>query len=176
MNKHTIQNADEAREAADKIVTLMQAVSELKIRKEAEKNALDKKYATRAAALEEEERELQKTLRNYLRKETNREKLFDKGTRSGHSTLARFGYRDTPRTLTALRGKLADIVKTLWTTNKRQYVRATEPKLSLDETAIIKAQLSDGQLADIGLKWSSKTNFYIEPINQEITSTSTTQA
>jgi len=176
MNKPTIQHAEEAREVADKIVTLMQAVSELKIRKEAEKNALDKKYATRISAVEAEEKELQKALQNYLRKETHRENLFDKGTRSGHSTLARFGYRDTPRTLAALRGKLADIVQTLWATGKHQYIRATEPKLSLDESAILKAQLTDGQLADIGLKWSSKTNFFIEPLNQEITKTSTTRA
>lgn len=130
----------------------------------------------RVSAVEEEAKELQKAFQNYLKKEANREKLFDPGARSGRSTLARFGYRDTPRTLAALRGKLADVVKGLWAMGKRQYVCAAEPKLTLDTAAIAKAKLTDGQLADLGLVWSSKTNFFIEPANQEITPATTAKA
>lgn len=176
MNKYTIHTIDEARETADKVVTLMQSVSELKARKEAEKNAVDKRFAAQIAAVEAECKEWQKAFQNFLKKDSARDALFDKGARSGRSVLARFGYRDTPRTLSALRGKLSDAVKALWATGKRKYVRAAEPKLSLDEAAIVKAGLTDGQLADLGLMWSQKTNFFIEPVNQEITRTSTSQA
>lgn len=175
MNKYTICDVEEAREVADKVVTLMQSVSELKARQEAEKNALDRRFAAQLAAVEGEAQALQRALQAFLRRAENQEALFDAGARSGRSALARFGYRDAPRALTALRGRTADVARALWEAGERRFVRAAEPRLSLDAAAVARAQLSDGQLADLGLMWSTKTRFFIEPLNREITRPASSQ-
>lgn len=172
-----ITTADEARTVADEIVTLLQSITRLEAEKEAEKNAIDAKFATLRKPQEERAKELQKAFQTYLKKKGAQEELFDEGNRSGSSTLAVFGYRDTPPSLVALGGgKVADVAAALHDKGKAEFVLVEQPKISLNIPAIKAANLGTGALADLGLCWKTTTKFFIELKNKAVTATKTATA
>jgi hypothetical protein len=109
MNTTTINDAETARKVADKIVTLMTSITEQESAQEREMNAVAARYATVIDTLKAELKELQAAFQKYLKKAANQKALFDEGNRSGHSTLATFGYRDSAPALKAMQGKLTDV-------------------------------------------------------------------
>ena len=111
-----------------------------------------------------------------FKKTANQKALFDEGNRSGHSTLATFGYRDSAPALKAMQGKLSDVAAALHKEGKKEYLTIEEPKVSINIPAIKAANLGAGALADLGLRWEVKTNFFIEPTNGTVTSARTAKA
>lgn len=165
-----INTPEEARAIADKIVTLLQQVSQLDAAKEAEKNAVDTKYATLKEPIEKEAKELQKAFQNFLKKKGSQEALFDEGNRSGHSTLATFGYRDSAPTLKAMNGTLTAVADKLYKEGDHRFLTIDETvKVELNQPALKAANLKTGALADLGLMWSTTTKFFIELTNKAIT-------
>lgn len=173
-----IKTPEEARETADAIVTLMTQITANKSAEETEKQAVARRYADINAPLESAAEEKQKALQKYLKKSNAQAALFTPGLRSGESALATFGYRDTPRTIAALNGSLAAALKALHEKGKVEYLLIEQPpvKLSVNTAAINTAQLGDGALADLGLKWSFKTKFFIEPKDAAVTRAATATA
>ncbi|MGN0868043.1 MAG: host-nuclease inhibitor Gam family protein [Akkermansia sp.] len=165
----TINNAETARKVADKIVTLMISITEQKAAQERELNAVTAKYSAVTDTLKAELKDLQGALQKYLKKTANQAELFDDGNRSGHSSLATFGYRASAPALKAMQGTLADVAARLLADGKREYLTIEEPRVSINIPAIKAANLGPGALADLGLRWETKTNFFIEPTNGVIT-------
>lgn len=174
----TITTPEEARAAADAIVTLMTQISANESAEETEKQDVARRYENINAPLKADAEDKQKALQKYLRKESAQKALFTPGLRSGESSLASFGYRDTPRTISALNGTLPAALKALHEKGKVKYllIEQTPVKLSVNIPAINTDQLGDGALADLGLKWSFKTNFFIEPKDATITRAATSKA
>ncbi len=176
MNTTTINDAETARKVADKIVTLMTSITEQKSAQERVMDAVVARYATVIDTLNAELKELQAAFQKYLKKAANQKALFDEGNRSGHSTLATFGYRDSAPALKALQGKLTDVAAALHKEGKKEYLTIEEPKVSINIPAIKAANLGAGALANLGLRWEVKTNFFIEPTNGTVTSARTAKA
>ena len=176
MNTTTINDDETALKVADKIVTLMTSITEHDSAKEREMNAVAERYAAVIDTLEAERKELQAAFQQYLKKSANQKALFDEGNRSGHSTLATFGYRDTAPKLKAMKGKLDDVAARLYAEGKKEYLTIEAPKVSINKPAIKAANLGAGALADLGLRWEVKTNFFIEPTNGTVTSARTAKA
>lgn len=173
-----IKTPEDARALADSIVTLLTQISANESASEREQQAVAKRYAAINEPLEADAKEKQQALQKYLKKESARAALFSPGLRSGETALAVFGYRDTPRTIAALNGSLSAALKSLHEKGKCDYLLIEQPpvKLSLNMAALNTAQLGDGALADLGLKWSFKTKFFIEPKQGTITKASTANA
>lgn len=169
MDKYTINTPEEAKTAADRIVTIMQHVTQLDAQREAEKNAVDVKFDTMRRPLEEEQKELLAALKKALKKQAMQKALFDKDRRHGHSTLATFGYRDSAPKLSALSGSVKDAVAKLYREGKTEYLIVGEPKLDISEDKIKEAKLQTGALADLGFCYKVSTNFFIELSNKEVT-------
>lgn len=165
-----INTPEEARAIADKIVTLLQQVSQMDAAKEAEKNAVDTKYATLKEPIEKEAKELQSAFQKFLKKPANQDALFDEGNRSGHSTLATFGYRDSAPALKAMNGKLADVADKLYKEGDHRFLTINETvKVEINQPDLKAANLKTGALADLGLMWAVTTKFFIELTNKAIT-------
>ena len=75
-----------------------------------------------------------------------------------------------------MQGKLADVAARLHAEGKKEYLTIEEPKVSINIPAIKAANLGAGALADLGLRWEVKTNFFIEPTNGTVTSARTAKA
>lgn len=176
MNTTTINDAESARKVADKIVTLMTSVTEQESAQEREMNAVAAKYAAVIETLRAELKEQQAAFQKYLKKTANQTALFDEGNRSGHSALATFGYRDSAPALKAMQGKLTDVAARLYREGKTEYLTVEEPKVSINIPAIKAANLGAGALADLGMRWEVKTNFFIEPTNGTVTRATTAKA
>lgn len=176
MTTITITDTETARKVADKIVTLMTSITEQESALEREKNAVDARYAAVIDTLEAEKKELQAAFQKYLKKAANQTALFDEGNRSGHSTLATFGYRDSAPALKAMKGKLTDVAASLYAQGKKEYLTIEEPKVSINIPAVKAADLGTGALADLGMRWEVKTNFFIEPTNGIVTGATTAKA
>ncbi len=172
----TITDTETARKVADKIATLMTSITEQKSALEREKNAVDARYAAVIDTLEAEKKELQAAFQKYLKKTATQTALFDEGNRSGHSTLATFGYRDSAPALKAMKGKLTDVAARLFAEGKIEYLTIEEPKVSINIPAVKAADLGTGALADLGMRWEVKTNFFIEPTNGTVTGAATAKA
>lgn len=176
MNTITITDAETARKVADKIVTLMTSITKQESAQEREINAVAARYAAVIDTLKTELKELQSSFQKYLKKTANQTALFDVGNRSGHSSLATFGYRDSAPALKAMQGKLTDVAATLHARGKYEYLTIEEPKVSINIPALKAANLGAGALADLGLRWEVKTNFFIEPTNGTVTRATTSKA
>ena len=68
------------------------------------------------------------------------------------------------------------LLPTLHAQGKKEYLTIEEPKVSINIPAIKAANLGAGALADLGLRWEVKTNFFIEPTNGTVTSARTAKA
>ena len=174
MNNTTINNADEARATADKIVTIMTSITEFEAAREREKNAVDARFDALIQPLKTDAETREKALRLWLKKSANQDAVFDDGNRSGHSSLATFGYRDSPPALKALHGKVSDVADRLYKEGRTEFLTVEAPRISINIGRIKEASLGAGALADLGLRWATKTTFYIEPRNATITRTTTT--
>lgn len=176
MSTPTINDAATARQVADKIVTLMTSITEQESARERELQAVSARYAAVIDTLKGELKELLAAFQRFLKKGAHQAALFDAGNRSGHSSLATFGYRDSAPALKAMQGKLSDVAARLHAEGKREYLTIEEPKVAINLPAVKAANLSAGALADLGLRWEVKTNFFIEPTNGTITRATTAKA
>lgn len=176
MDKYTINTPEEAKAAADKIVTIMQQVTQQDAQREAEKNAIDVKFDTMKKPLEEEQKELLAALKKALKKQAMQKELFDEGRRHGHSTLATFGYRDSAPKLAALNGSIKDAVAKLYREGNTEFLIIGEPKVDISEDKIKEAKLKTGALADLGFCYKVTTNFFIELSNKEVTEAARSKA
>lgn len=110
-------------------------------------------------AIDQERKALVALAEKYA--ETHRPELFVDGKKSADTALAFFGFRIGNPTLKVLNRKwnwesVLDAVKSRY---KARFVRTEE---SPDKDAL-KAQLSDEQLAEVGLRIEQSETFFVEP-------------
>lgn len=176
MKTSLINSPAQAREIADRIVTILTSITEQESAREREKNAVDARFDTIISTLKDEAKTLQSAFQAFLKKKDNQSLLFDEGNRSGHSTLATFGYRDSAPALKALQGKVSDVAERLYKEGKTDFLTVEAPKVSINLGRLKEAQLGPGALADLGLRWDVKTSFFIEPTNATVTGASVAKA
>ncbi len=92
----------------------------------------------------------------------HRDALLPDGTKSAETTKARWGWRLGNPTLKLLssRHKWATVCKRLIETGRQAFLKAAEPKPDKDR---LKAELTDEQLAEVGLRIEQVESFWVEP-------------
>lgn len=171
-----VESPEKFRELADELATLIQSISTQEASQEAEKNNLDKKYECLLSPLKNRVEELEAGLKKYLKSKDAQAALFDEGNRSGHSTLATFGYRDTPDKVAALSGtKDAAIQKLVESGNTEYLIVVEQPdKITLIEDKL--KLLPPEKLAELGFRLTHETKFFFELRNAVITERKSSKA
>lgn len=157
-----IETDAEFLQTADELAAMAAADTKAKAELEEALQSVRDEHAPALAAMKQSMAEKAKALTAYLKKKGVEERLFKPGQRQGESSKALFGWRDSAESLATLntKEKLEALAKRLYDEGKTEYLILGAP--SLDKDAVKRAELTDAQLADIGLRRSVKTTFYCE--------------
>lgn len=171
-----IETDTEFKTVADDLAAMSAAQTKQAAQLELELQAVRDKHAPALSAMKDAIKDKAKALCTYLKKKGVADRLFKDGQRQGETIKAIFGFRDSPEALATLntKEKEADLAKRLYDEGKTKYLQLGAP--SIDKDAIKKDNLTDEQLAAIGLRRTVKTSFYCELKDKETTGRVTSKA
>lgn len=157
-----IETDTEFLQVADEYAAMAAANTKASAELEEALQAVRDQHAPALEAMKQALAEKHKALAVYLKKKGVEERLFKPGQRQGESTKARFGWKDNPEELSPLntKEKIGDLAKRLYDEGKTKYLVLGAP--SVDKNAVKRAELTDAQLAELGLRRKVTTKFYCE--------------
>lgn len=157
-----IENDNEFLAVADELACAATAATKAKAALEEALQAVRDEHAPALDALKVAMADKAKALTQYLKRKGVEERLFKPGQRQGESSKALFGWRDSAPSLATLntKEKMEELARRLYGEGKTQFLLLGAP--SVDKDAVKRADLTDAQLAELGLRRVVKTTFYCE--------------
>ena len=144
----------------DQIVAAQKKRGDIVQLKQAQEIQLNELYDPRIKELDETIKVKMKLAAGFAMK--NRAELLKPGRSSGASTLAEFGFADSPESLELKnKNKLGwkDVVALLLKRGLERFLRTPEPEV--DKDALRLSGLSEAELEELGVKRASKTTFWV---------------
>lgn len=172
-----IETDTAAKDAADEIVTLTNSKTSLAAEMEAKLAEVRATYAPALEQLDGRLKERTAALKSYCTRKGVAARLFPEGRKFAESPIARFGWRDSAPSLKTLDTKeqLGTVAARLAAAGRVDFVIMPEPKPEINKPAIMAANMSAGELAELGLRIVTPSTFYIEARDRVVTPPTTSR-
>lgn len=146
-------------DAVDLISRTQVAITAVKAKRDKEIQSVNERYKDELEPLEDKRDLYLKLAEGYA--EENRDALFPKGIKSAETTHAIFGFKIGNPTMKALSKKwtVEKILEALKASYGSRFIRTKEEH----DKEKLRAELSNGELAEVGLRVEQEDRFYVEP-------------